>query len=77
MENDLNYLENGLQPQCFGKWKTTSIFSKWKTFLGLAKFSKIVQHYNMFNIFNGGCSIVWFFTAPCYFLYWTFLLGYF
>jgi hypothetical protein len=26
MEEDLNILANGRQPQYFGKWKTTSIF---------------------------------------------------
>ena len=30
MEDDLNYLENGLRPQFFGKWKTNSISRKWK-----------------------------------------------
>jgi hypothetical protein len=25
MEDNLNFLENGRQPQFFGKWKTTSI----------------------------------------------------
>ena len=28
MEDDLNILENGRQPQFFSKWKTTSIFLK-------------------------------------------------
>jgi hypothetical protein len=31
MEDDLNILANGRQPQYFGKWKTTTIFGNWKT----------------------------------------------
>jgi hypothetical protein len=29
MEDDLNLLETGRQPQSFGKWKTTTILRKW------------------------------------------------
>jgi hypothetical protein len=46
MEEDRNILENGKQPQYFGKWKTTSIFWRLEDDLnfligkaGLASFS--------------------------------------
>ena len=39
LEDDLNFLANGIHPQYFGKWKTTSIF--WKIEYDLIFFGKM------------------------------------
>ena len=39
LEDDLNFLANGIQSQYFGKWKTTSIF--WKIEYDLIFFGKM------------------------------------
>jgi hypothetical protein len=47
IEDKLNVLANVRQPGSCEKWKTTLIFGKWETFLGLAQLSKILFNFNL------------------------------
>ena len=49
LEEDLNFLANGRQPQFFGKWKTTSIFWKMEDDLNFLENGRQPQFFDFGN----------------------------